>query len=173
MATSAKRPKLNETQAHRLVHNLNCAQAAESLGLIRLKTCLPSLVDRLAVALKATRVHQRNADLACRHVLCAEALVEVLESRIADGRGRRGDARGAIVEEYGALVSGKVLGFSKRPAAERRRIQAAYPEVDLKLVGRAIKAGKLEPEFVAGVLEEEVNYRALLRTLRLSSRPRG
>lgn len=173
MATSAKRTKLNETLAHRLLHNLNHAQAAESLGLIRLRTCLPALADRLTAALKATRAHQRNADLACRHALCAEALVEVLEARIADGRGRRGDARGAIVDEYGALVSEKVLGIAKRPVAERRRILAAYPEVDLKLVGRAIKAGKLEPEFVAGVLEESVNYSALLRMFKPSSRPRG
>ena len=161
----AVRPIISQAQAVRGMQNLLSAQAAEAIGRARLSASFPDLSSRLAVAVKLTRVHGRNADTACRHILCAEALVEVLEARVADGRGRKGDGRGVIIDEYSALVPAKLQAFPKRPAAERRRIMAAYPEVDVPLVRRALVRGDLDPEFAAGVLEDLVNYRAFLRTL--------
>ncbi len=131
----------------------------------------PALTLRLAAALKQTGVQRHNLDLACRHFLCAEALAEVLEARIQDGRGRRGDARDEVVNEYTARVPAKLREFHRRPAAERRAIQAAYPEVDLVLVRRAFREKKLKPEFVAGVLEDPIDYQGLLRTMQKAAPP--
>ena len=161
---------LRDAQGDALLRAVLAADAADKLGLRRLSAFFPSLAERLTAAMKQTRAHQRNADLACRHYLCAEALTEVLEARIADGRGRQGDARGEIVDDYSALVPAKLKAFSKRAIAQRRSIQSAYPEVDLPLVGRALRERLLAPEFAAGVLEDSVNYEALLRKLRASSR---
>ena len=159
------RIKINDSQAETLLGNVLAGQAARTLGQQRLVALFPDLARRLAVGLKQTRAHVSNAHCACRHVLCAEALVEVLEARAADGRGRKGDTGGAIVDEYSALVPAKLLTLPKRPAAERRRIKAAYPEVDLDLVRRAMVRNDLAPDSVAEVLEDPVNYRAFLRSL--------
>ena len=138
----------------------------------RLAARFPALMLRLQAALKATRAQRRNADLACRHYLCAEALVETFEARAEDGRGRKGDRRGDIVDDYSQLVPAKLKDFSKRPAAERRNIQSAYPDVDLTLVRRALREKILPPEFAAGVLEDAVNYQTLVRKVRPTSRRR-
>jgi len=166
--------KLNLTpaQAGTLLRNVAAAQDAEELGWRRLASLFPALMIRLNAALKATRAQRRNADLACRHYLCAEALVEVLEARAEDGRGRQGDRRGDIVDDYSQLVPARLKAFSKRPAAERRRIQSAYPDVNLTLVRRALREKILQPEFAAGVLEDAVNYQALVRKVRPASRRR-
>ena len=166
--------KLNLTpaQAGTLLRNVAAAQDAEALGGRRLAAQFPALMIRLSAALKATRAQRRNADLACRHLLCAEALVEVLEARAEDGRGSKGDRRGDIVDDYNQLVPAKLQAFCKRPAAERRRIQSAYPEVDLTLVRRALREKILLPEFAAGVLEDAVNYQALVRRVLPASRRR-
>ena len=170
---SVARPlKISAAQTDVLLRGVAAAQRLEALAPRRLAALFPELAARLEVALKATRAQRRNAALACRHYLCAEALVEVLEARSRDGRGRKGDARGEIVDEYGARAAAKLRAFSKRPATERRIIQLAYPEVDLPLVRRALVRGDLSPEFVAGVLEDPVNYDALVRQIASSSRRR-
>lgn len=156
-----RRPNITPEQVETLLHNVAAAEEFESLGRRRLVALFPELARRLDDALKKTRAHPRNADLACRHYLTGEALVEVLEARIRDGRGRKGDARGAIVDEYSQLVPARLKDFPKRPATERRAIQEAYPEVDVQLVRRALRDGRLAPEFAAGVLEDPINYRAL------------
>ena len=157
---------ITPAQAGILIKNLEAAHDAETLGWRRLVALFPGLARRLEAGLRGTRAHRRNADLAVRHYLCAEALVEVLEGRIRDGRGRRGDSRGDIVTEYNQLVPGKLTAFPKRPASERRAIQSAYPEVDLDLVRRALRRGILPPDLAAGVLEDAVNYRELVRKIR-------
>ena len=157
--------KISAAQTELLLRNVAAAELFEALGLRRLTAFFPKIAARLNAALKATRAHRHNADLACRHYLCAEALVEVLEARIRDGRGRKGDTRGEIVDEYGARASDKLRAFSRRPARERRLIQSTFPEVDLALICRALRRGHLDPEFAAGVLEDPVNYRAFLRKL--------
>ena len=167
-----RRPNITPAQAGALIRNVRAAQDAEALGWRRLAALFPALAQRLTDALKQTRAHRRNADLACRHYLCAEALAEALEARIEEGRGRKGDARGEIIDEYGRLVPAKLKAFSKRPAAERRSIQSAYPEVDLTLVRRALREGLLAPEFAGSVLEDAVNYQGLVRKVRSASRRR-
>jgi len=76
-----------------LLRNVAAAEEFESLGRRRLVAFFPMLARGL-------EAHRRNADLACRHYLSAEALVEVLEGRVREGRGRKGDARDEIVDEY-------------------------------------------------------------------------
>ncbi len=160
-----RRLQLNAAQTGHLLHSVAASAAAELLGSARLSAFFPKLARRLTAALKATRAQRVNAEAAGRHVLCAEALVEVLEARASDGRGRKGDSRGAIIDEYSALVPARLRAFTKRPLSERRLIKDAYPEVDLTLVRRALVQGDLAPELVAGVLEDPVSYRAFVRTL--------
>ena len=109
-----------------LLRNVAAAQDAEELGWRRLAALFPALMIRLNAALKATRAQRRNADLACRHYLCAEALVEVLEARAEDGRGRQGDRRGDIVDDYSQLVPARLKAFSKRPTAESELPVASF-----------------------------------------------
>ena len=160
-----RRLKLNSSQATRLLRGVESSEVAEARGFARLVAAFPELGDRLMVALKKTRAQRLNLATACRHFLSAEALAEVLEARLAAGRGRKGDGSGAIIDEYCALVPAKVLAFPKRPAAERRRIQTAYPEVDLKVVRKALVSGNLTAEFVASVLEDQASHAAFLRDL--------
>ena len=80
LASSACVPRdLNITlaQAGALLGKVAAAQKAEALAWRRLAALFPMLARRLVAALKQTRAHRRNADLACRHYLCAEALAEV------------------------------------------------------------------------------------------------
>lgn len=163
---------LTAEQAGALLQSVNAADVAEQRGWQRLTASFPALLIRLNAALRATRAQRRNANLACRHYLCAEALVEVLEARAKDGRGRKGDRRGDIVSDYSQIVPVLLVAFPKRPAAERHRIQSAYPEVDLILVRRALREKMIEPEFAASVLEDEVSYRSLVRKFRRTTSQR-
>ena len=54
MTSRPKHLKLNPVQARQLVGNLRRAQAAETLGLVRLAACFPDLAQRLATARETT-----------------------------------------------------------------------------------------------------------------------
>ncbi len=124
----------------------------------------PELATRLARAMAQVQVDPANRGNAMLHVLCAEALAEVLEGRARDGRGNQGDQQGRIISEYGRLVVDKVLNFEQRPTYERHKINEIYA-VDIDLVGHAIRMGHAQYEHVASVLEDPGEYAALLRTL--------
>ena len=132
---------------------------AEQAKCRRIETLFPALKTRLDVAVKSVSIDSIVAEMACRHVLCAEALVEVLESQT----GLHTDA--VVGSMYSDLAATKLFNLNNRPEPERRKIIEAYPEINLQHILLAYAHGLLPREAIAATLEEISEYEALKRKL--------
>lgn len=153
-------PSIRQTAAEMAKEMESCL-----IGPQTLRVCFPELYRKLRRAVVAVRAGRVYFEMAARHALCAEALVEVLNARARNHRGSKEAYPGEIADEYGKVAAGKVIRFANRRAEERKRIAKAYPHVDLTHIRLGYKHGLIGLQGIANALESPTEISRLLERL--------
>src|SRR5882724_1278769 len=99
-------PNPKSTSVRNLVDSF-AQSGAEMERCNRIELFFPDLQVRLNGAVEAIKVQPDIVIMACRHVLCAEALADILESKVSLGCGRAQEA--AVVANYSDRVAAKLF----------------------------------------------------------------
>jgi len=140
----------------------------------RLTDAFPELAQRLEESVRRIPVDPSVVALAKRHVLSAQALLEVLQEPDAlalykSAFGNEVKTIGSLMRAVSERVGDKLRAIRKCPA-EIALICAIYPEVDLDCILAACEQGLIEWRDAAAALQEIFQFHRVLRRLDESDR---
>jgi hypothetical protein len=132
---------------------------------LRLAERFPKISVRLDKAVRLVGLDDALVCFARRHVLCAEALAEVLEQWAQHGRRCTSEeTEQEIIAAYSEGVVARLAQLMQRPT-ELNQIQQSYLERDLQLVAMSSEHGLATPVTVTCALEQASEYRVILKRL--------